>query len=468
LLLRETLIRNSTRLGGHLSAASVHLSVAVAVHTMSEAAFGAFLVVFFVLLATAQLLAYLFEKLHQPRVVGEICAGVLVGPSLLGHFFPRASETIFRQLSANSGGPSSGDLLGFVYWLGLLLLMFASGAETHHLFSKHDQRQIGWLAGVGTGLPFVLVMLASPWIPLQSLMGQVNQRTALLLVIGIAVSVTSIPVISRIFFDLKILHTRFARLVLGVAVIEDTVLWAVLAIATALATSGVLPQREIVKHVAGTAVFFALGLTLAPTLFRKLSGANWNFLAKSSPLAYIILVLFTYCMLASRFNVSLVFAAFLAGFAVPSDGAFSQALDALKKFSFATFVPVYFAVVGFKLDLAKSFSFSMLVLFLLLACAVKLACVSAGARLAGFRGLDIANLAVATNARGGPGIVLASVAFDAGIVNAAGYTTLVLVAILTSQAAGAWLEYVLRRGWPLLSGADFEERSREALQPAAE
>jgi Kef-type K+ transport system membrane component KefB len=435
---------------------------------MSEAAFGAFLIVFFVLLVTAQLLGYLFEKLHQPRVVGEILAGVLVGPSLLGHFFPRISALMFQQLSTRNPVAGSGDLLGFVYWLGLLLLMFASGAETHHLFSKHDQRQIGWLAGVGTALPFVLVMVASPWLPLQSLMGRVSQRTALLLVIGIAVAVTSIPVISRIFFDLKILHTRFARLVLGVAVIEDTVLWAVLAVATALATSGQLPQREIVKHIASTTVFFALGLTAAPALFRRFSEARWNFLARSSPVAYVVLVLFTYCMLAGRFKVSLVFAAFLAGFALPSDGAFSQALDTLKKFSFATFVPVYFAVVGFKLDLAKSFSFSMLAVFFVVACLVKLACVSVGARLAGFRGLDIANLAVATNARGGPGIVLASVAFDTGIVNAAAYTTLVLLAILTSQAAGAWLEYVLRKGWPLLSGADFDNRAREALEPAAD
>jgi Kef-type K+ transport system membrane component KefB len=72
--------------------------------------------------------------------------------------------------------------------------------------------------------------------------------------------------------------------------------------------------------------------------------------------------------------------------------------------------------------------------------------------LARFRGLDAINLAVALNARGGPGIVLASVAYDAGIINGAFFTTLVLMAILTSQAAGAWLGYLLRKGWPLLSG----------------
>jgi Kef-type K+ transport system membrane component KefB len=433
---------------------------------MSEAAVGSFLVVVFVLLATAHVLGYIFERLHQPRVVGEIVAGVLVGGSVLGHFFPRASALLFAQLqSSGQDSIHGGELLGLIYWLGLLLLMFASGSETQKLFSRHDQRQVAWLAGIGTGLPFVLVMLVSPWLPLGSMMGAAGQHTALLIVIGIAVSVTSIPVISRIFFDLKILHTRFARLVLGVAVIEDTVLWAALAIATSLATSAVLPKIEILKHISGTLVFFGVGLTLAPVLFQRLARTRWNILASSSPVGYVTLVLFTYCVLATRFQVSLVFAAFLAGFAVPLEGEFQEALLALKKFGFAVFVPVYFAIVGFKLDLSKSFSLSMLVIVLAAACVVKLLCVSLGARLAGFRGLDVTNLAVATNARGGPGIVLASVAFDARIINATAYTTLVLLAVLTSQAAGAWLEYVLRKGWPLLSGAD--AHTSNALEPSA-
>jgi Kef-type K+ transport system membrane component KefB len=82
---------------------------------------------------------------------------------------------------------------------------------------------------------------------------------------------------------------------------------------------------------------------------------------------------------------------------------------------------------------------------------VKILSVSLAGRFAGFRGLDLVNLAITTNARGGPGIVLASVAFDAGIISATFYTTLVLAAVLTSQFAGAWLDYVVRRGWPLLT-----------------
>ena len=113
--------------------------------------------------------------------------------------------------------------------------------------------------------------------------------------------------------------------------------------------------------------------------------------------------------------------------------------------------PLYFAVVGLRLDLAHHFDPLFFLAFLICACLAKSLSCYAGARLAGEDRFGARNLAVALNARGGPGIVLASVAYDAGIINAAGYTTLVLLAIVTSQAAGAWLEYVLRKGWPLLS-----------------
>ncbi|HKR85207.1 MAG TPA: cation:proton antiporter, partial [Terriglobales bacterium] len=95
----------------------------------------------------------------------------------------------------------------------------------------------------------------------------------------------------------------------------------------------------------------------------------------------------------------------------------------------------------------------MIVAFIVGTCLVKILSVTLAGRFAGFRGLDLLNLAITTNARGGPGIVLASVAFDAGIISPQFYTTLVIAAVVTSQIAGAWLEYVLRRGWPLLSNS---------------
>ena len=420
---------------------------------MSNAEFGSLTLLLLLLLACAHSLAYAFERMRQPRVIGEILAGVALGPSLLGHLAPRFATVV----TPRSGTPHFA-VIEFVYWLGLLLLMFASGAETRGLFTRHERREVGWIGAIGTGLPFALALAAAPYLHLESLMGKAGQRLPLVLVVSIAVAVTSIPVISRIFHDLKILHTKFARLILGVAVLEDIALWAVLAIATALAGAAALPRARLLYHIVATLLFFGTGLTLAPALLRRLGRARWNFLANASPVAYLMVILFAYSAVAAVWDVSLVFAAFLAGFAVAGERErFAEAMQAISRFSFAVFIPIYFAIVGLKLDLGKTFSIWLLLGFLAAGCAVKLVSVALGARLAGFRGLDVLNLSVATNARGGPGIVLASVAYDAGIINAAFYTTLVLTAVLTSQAAGAWLDYVLRKGWPLLSGSDLEE-----------
>ncbi len=118
-----------------------------------------------------------------------------------------------------------------------------------------------------------------------------------------------------------------------------------------------------------------------------------------------------YCVVAGILDVSLVFAAFLAGFAVihKKRRLFAEALDAIGKVSFAFFIPIYFAIVGLKLDLIRGLSLWMISTFIFGSCLVKVLSVSLAGRVAGFRGLDLINLAITTNARGGPGIVLASV-----------------------------------------------------------
>jgi Kef-type K+ transport system membrane component KefB len=216
-------------------------------------------------------------------------------------------------------------------------------------------------------------------------------------------------------------------------------------------------------HLATTVAFFALGLTVVPRLIKRINKARINVLARNSPAGYAIAVLLAYCAVAGALDISLVFAAFLAGFAVvhKKRRIFAEALDAIGKVSFAFFIPVYFAVVGLKLDLIRGVSLWMMLAFIAGTCIVKLFSVSLAARFAGFRGLDLVNLAITTNARGGPGIVLASVAFDAGIISSKFYTTLVVAAVLTSQMAGAWLDYVLKKGWPLLAPVDSGE-SEEA------
>jgi Kef-type K+ transport system membrane component KefB len=165
----------------------------------------------------------------------------------------------------------------------------------------------------------------------------------------------------------------------------------------------------------------------------------------------------TYCAVAAIFEVNLQFAALLAGYGIVGGlygtqrERFATPVDAISKVSFGVFVPIYFGIIGYRLVFGRQFSFAILLVFLVGSSLISVFSAGLAAWLGGFRGLDVVNIALTTNARGGPGIVLASVVYDAGIINAAFYTTLVITAVATSQITGAWLRFVLSKGWPLLS-----------------
>jgi Kef-type K+ transport system membrane component KefB len=275
---------------------------------------------------------------------------------------------------------------------------------------------------------------------------------ALKIVIAIAVAVTSIPVISKIFLDLGIINTRFAKIVLSVATIEDVILWVALAIATGLVNGKNIAVSNIITTVLITAIFFSVTLLIMPKLIKLTNNLRFNLIIKSSISGYTLLICFLFAAIASILNINIVFGAFLAGVIVgsmPSE-KFGNVKEHIKDFSLAFFIPLYFAVVGLKLDLIHSFNIFFFLGFLLFAVFFKTFGTFIAAKSAGRDGLSSLNLAVAMNTRGGPGIVLATVAFDLGIINEVFFVTLVMIAIVTSLMAGYWFKWVLTKGWNLL------------------
>jgi Kef-type K+ transport system membrane component KefB len=419
--------------------------------------FGHFVLTIAILLIAVHGLGYIAERLKQPRIVGEIVAGILLGPFVLKLLAPAAFTKLFLF------SPSAGTVMGFLYQLGLILLMFCSGAETRRLLAKENRRNTFLLLTVSDLASFALVLGLGfgGLLPLHLLTGPAGQPISTLLIAAIATAVCSIPVISRIFWDLGIMKTRFVSLILGYALLEDLALWVVLAFATALATAGHGGQQHVTGsvswHVVSTLTYTLLGLMVAPGLLKRLSNAGWNVLYKASPVGYTMAVLMTYCAVAAVFEVNLQFAALLAGYGIVGGlygtqrERFAAPVDAIAKFSFGVFIPIYFGLIGHKLVFGRQFSLALLLMFLVGSSLISIFSAGLAAWMGGFRKLDIVNIAITTNARGGPGIVLASVAYDAGIINAAFYTTLVITAVVTSQMAGAWLRFVLAKGWPLLS-----------------
>ena len=404
------------------------------------------------LLLAAHAIGSLFARFRQPRAIGEVVGGLLLGPTLLGALAPKAQAWLF---------PTSGvtaTVLLMVAQLGLMLLMFMTGTEIRRVFHRREQKTIGLVFITGMLIPFLAGIAILQVIDGTSMWGPEGSRASFLLVFAIAMAVTSIPVISRIMHDIGILDTAFARVVLGVAVLEDIVLYVVLAIAVGIAggkagTVFGLPVALGIKggsgadmayHSVATLGFMGLCLLGGPSLYRWLGSRKSNLIQRATPIAYQFIFLMLITIVGLFLGVEAFFGAFVAGLVVGRAEPDSEATDAIKSFSLAFFIPLYFAMIGLVLDLVHGFSPVFFVGFLLAACLIKAVSVYVGARAAGETNASSWNLAVAMNARGGPGIVVASTAFAAGIIDQPFYATLVLLAIVTSMLAGAWLERVPR------------------------
>lgn len=430
--------------------------------TFSTQDIGHLLLALTLLLGAGHTLGYAFRRLRQPPVIGEILGGLLLGPTVFGAILPEWQHAIFATT-----GPTA-TVLGAAYQLGLLFLMFCSGAEMRTNFEGSDRRTAAAITLTGTILPLAAGLAMVHWINVEPLMGPANSRSAFILVFGIAIAVTSIPVISRILADLGILETAFARIVLAAAVAEDVILYVMLSAALGLVGkggggSGTLAELlglhgdtwpGLTYHVVASVVFFVIALAAGPALFRWITGYRFNLLQRSSPTANTLLLMLTATGIAILLGVAPMLGAFVAGLAagrVATPKAIA-AREVIKSFSFAFFIPVYFTVVGLKLNLRTEFDPFFFAWFLAAACALKALSVYLGARFARESNSGAWNLAIAMNARGGPGIVLASLALDAGIVSERFYSSLVMLAIVTSLIAGSWLHMVVRKGWPLRDG----------------
>lgn len=379
------------------------------------------------LLTSAFLFGKLFEKMKLPKVIGEIVGGMILGYSCLAFFFPSTMQNIF------SGFTEQGKILNTFYQLGLIFLMFSSGYNTSISVDKKNYKTYGLLFLGATVFPMIMGALFTPFFK-EYFIGTANNNISYILVFVISMSITSIPVISKIFFDIDMMGSKYSNMVLTVSTIQDLCLWIVLNASINIAQTGEFQLLSFIKTVAITVGLIILVKVAEIILNKKKIKITSNI---------IFLSLFVTCLFVfvlSKFNVNIMYSSFLAGYLIRVlVGEKNIEITKIKDFSFSFFVPIYFALVGIQLDVIHNFSLIRFLLFFLIAFGTEFIGTFATMLFSKLKKITCVGLGITMNARGGPGIVLATTAYAYNIISVEFFTVLILVTMVSSAVAGCWL-----------------------------
>jgi Kef-type K+ transport system membrane component KefB len=419
------------------------------------------------IIATARLFAVVFRCLRQPIVVGEIAAGLVLGPSCFGHFFPEASQRIFD--------PAAADVFGVLSQLGLILLLFIVGLEFEFSHLKSHSRAAIAVSLSGIVVPFALgaVLALGLWQAVSTpALGERASFAGFLLFLGIAMSITAIPVLGRLLLELNITKTTIGTVTMTAAAVNDAVGWILLA-----AISSIVEARyEVgltVRMVAATLAFFAVVLWLVRPLLKRyirraIEAGNGDLTMNSLAVVYGLVFL---CALATNLiGIFAVFGAFTLGTVLSDEPEFRNIMTRhLRNFLTVIFLPIFFTYTGLQTDIGALQSNTQWLMFgAVLACAIagKLAGCGLAAYATGFHLREALCIGTLMNTRGLMELIVINVGRQLGVLPPDVYCMLVLMALFTTAMTTPLL-LLLMRGTelePQIRQSGFlERRSAEPL-----
>jgi len=393
-----------------------------------------------VVLAAALVMGRLACRVGLPAVLGELCAGVVLGTSLLVHLAPASLD----RLAETATTPS--PLVEAAGKVGVLLLVGITGMHVDLAFARRNGAPAARISLAGLAIPFTLGAGCGLLLP-SSLIGSGTERGVFAVFIGVALCVSAIPVISKMLIDMRLLHRDFAQLTLSAAMIDDAVGWLLLSVVLGAATAGLT-----FLGVAGAVLKVAAIVVFAIVLGRPLVRAVVAPVAEGRPavLAAVLAAL----VLAAAFATGAIGAepiagAFVCGMLIGSctnvDAGRAVPLNVIVV---AVLAPIFFVTAGLKVDLSALGEPGVAaagVVVLVIAIAGKFAGAFLGARMSSLSRWEAVALGAGLNARGVIGIVIATTGLQLGVLNAVSYTILLLVAIVTSFMAAPVLRIAGRR-----------------------
>lgn len=386
-----------------------------------------------IILLAARLCGWIFLKIGQPRVVGEMTAGILLGPSFFGRYFPHSFSYVFPT--------SSLPTIAVLSQLGLLLFMFVVGVEVDLKRVLKQGKAVVLISNVSILLPLALgIAMAKALYPQFAGAGVPFPTFALFM--GAAMSVTAFPVLARILKERDMLGTSLGTVSISCAAIDDISAWLLLAVLTAMAHSS-----QGWYHLWLSMVFLALFIFVMLVPVRWIiSGLESKYRDRSASIESIS-VLILFMLLASwtteRLQVHALFGAFMAGLVLPKSGMMKEAVDRIEALSVALLLPLFFALTGLRtrIDLlTDKVMWEYALAIMAIAVVGKLAGAALTAYVTGMNWKDSLGLGALMNTRGLVELVILNAGLDLGILSPAMFTMLVLMALVTTFMTSPALE----------------------------
>ena len=392
-----------------------------------------------VVLGLARAGGYVARRVGMPRVIGELLAGVALGPSLLGQLWPSAFEWLFPANERQAG-----LLLGLA-WIGIVFLLGITGADIDTSMIRRQGRAATTATIGSLAVPLLVGALVGSRLP-DEFLGDAT-RTVFVLFFAVAFAISSLPVAARILSDLGLMNRPIAHLALGVATVNDIVGWLLLGVVVGVAESGTFevgPLAVAIAVVLGVSwVVLRYGPRVLDELTDELDRRDGG---RAAEISLLTLSVVAVGMITHAAGIEVVIGAFIAGIAIGGSRLRrSDGFAALEAVTNGIFAPLFFAIAGIRVDLTELADRSVAtwaIIVTLAATAAKLAGSYSGGRLGRLTPRDSLGLGASLNARGALEIVVATVGLSLEVIDPTAYTVIVVMALVTTALTGPLLRLI--------------------------
>jgi Kef-type K+ transport system membrane component KefB len=395
----------------------------------------------FVILATCRVVGWLGRRyLHQPQVVGEMIAGVLLGPSLFGLLAPDIQKMIFP--AENKGILYVGAQFG----VGLYMFLVGLGFRSDHF--KQNAHKAAAVSLSGMLAPFLVALAITPWLmTVPGLFAETATQFDATLFMGAAIAITAFPMLARIIHERGLSHTALGTLSLSAGAIDDAVAWCILAVVLASFGAG---AGVAYTAILGGCLFAAVILLLGPKLLAPLGrmAQKERALNKglSPTLLSIVLMLFMLsAFTADAIGLHAVFGGFLLGTVIPRGALSERVKELLEPFTVVLLLPMFFTYSGLNTHLTMVNNVELLLIAVaVLACSIlaKFGACWAAARLCGQDNRTALGIGALMNSRGLMELIIINIGLQAGVIGPTLFSIMVLMAIVTTLMASPVFELV--------------------------